>query len=330
MVSTAGQSKVLASSVAHVVNTRTGSMTTMPPSETCSSKRTACTDDNEAAFYRTRRLVQRRLCEMQEAWTVRKAQEIQGYANFNEWTNFYDVRKAVHGPPTKAIAPPLSADGSTLLTEKTQILQEMAEHFRGVLNRPSTISDAAPARMPQMETNADLDLPPSLHETIRAVQQLSSGKASGSDAIPAEIKRHGGPHFMDHLRALSQEMWRQGEVPQDFKDATIVHLYKRKGNRQLCDTHRGISLPNIVREIFARIRLNRLNHHLEEGLLSESKCGFRRHRGTTDMIFAVRTLQENCQEMRTHLYSTFLNPMKAFDTANREGLTKIRLPRTVH
>nr|VZI22623.1 unnamed protein product [Spirometra erinaceieuropaei] len=124
---------------------------------------------------------------MQEAWTVRKAQEIQGYANFNEWTNFYDVRKAVHGPPTKATAPPLSADGSTLLIEKTQIIQELAEHFRGVLNRPSTISDAAPARMPQMETNADLDLPPSLHETIRAVQQLSSGKASGSDAIPAEI-----------------------------------------------------------------------------------------------------------------------------------------------
>nr|VZI22621.1 unnamed protein product [Spirometra erinaceieuropaei] len=125
---------------------------------------------------------------------------------------------------------------------------------------------------------------------------------------------------MDHLRALSQEMWRQGEVPQDFKDATIVHLYKRKGNRQLCDNHRGISLPNIIREIFARIRLNRLNHHLEQGLLSESKCGFRRHRGTTDMIFAVRTLQENCQEMRTHLYSTFVDPMKGFDTGDAKRI----------
>ncbi|BHF61705.1 hypothetical protein SprV_0100468100 [Sparganum proliferum] len=96
-------------------------------------------------------------------------------------------------------------------------------------------------------------------------------------------------------------MWRQGEVPQDFKGATIVHLYKRKGNRQVCDNHRGISLLNIAGKIFARILLNRFNNHLEQGLLPESQCGFRRHRGTTDMIFAARQLQEKCQEMRTHL-----------------------------
>ncbi|BHF76209.1 hypothetical protein SprV_0501930700 [Sparganum proliferum] len=128
---------------------------------------------------------------------------------------------------------------------------------------------------------------------------------------------------MDHLTALFQEMWRQSEVPQDFKDATIAHLYKRKGNRQICDNHRGISLLNIAGKIFARILLNRPNNHLEQGLLPESQCGFRRHRGTTDMIFAARQLQEKCQEMRTHLYSTFVDLTKAFDTVNREGLWKI-------
>nr|VZI36657.1 unnamed protein product [Spirometra erinaceieuropaei] len=229
----------------------------------------------------------------------------------------------VYGPPKKGTAPLLTADGSTLLTEKTQILQRWAEHFRGVLNRPSVISEAAIARLPQVATNADLDLPPSLQETIRAVQQLSSGKAPGSDAIPAEVYKHGGPQLMDHLTALFQEMWRQGEVPQDFKDATVVHLYKRKRNRQVCDNNRGISLLNIAGKIFARILLNRLNNHLEQGLLPESQCGFRRHRGTTDMIFAARQLQEKCREMRTHQYSTFVDLTKAFDTVNREGLWKI-------
>ncbi|BHF63483.1 hypothetical protein SprV_0200647500 [Sparganum proliferum] len=281
------------------------------------------TDDNKAAFYRSRRQLQQRLREMQDAWTARKAEEIQGYADRNGWKNFFSAIKAVYGPPTKGTAPLLSADGSTLLTENTQILQRWAEHFRGVLNRPSAISDAAIDRLPQVETNADLDLPPSLQETIRAVQQLSSGKAPGSDAIPAEVYKHGGPQLMDHLTVLFQEMWRQGEVPQDFKDATIVHLYKRKWNRQICDNHRGISLLNIAEKIFARILLNRLNNHLEQGLLPESQCGFRRHRGTTDMIFAARQLQENCQEMRTHLYSTFMDLTKAFDTVNREGLRKI-------
>ncbi|BHF60510.1 hypothetical protein SprV_0100347500 [Sparganum proliferum] len=106
-------------------------------------------------------------------------------------------------------------------------------------------------------TNADLDLPPSLHETIRALQQFSSGKAPGSDTLAAQTHKHGGPQLMDHLTALFNEMWRQGEVLQDFKDATIVHLYTRKGNNQLCDKHQGIFLLNIAGMIFARILLCR-------------------------------------------------------------------------
>ncbi|VDL88315.1 unnamed protein product [Schistocephalus solidus] len=85
-------------------------------------------------------------------------------------------------------------------------------------------------------------------------------------------------------------MWRQGKVSQDFKDATIIHLYKRKGNGQLFDNNRGISLLNIAGKIFTLFLLNRQKGHLEQGLLPESQCGFRQHRWTTDMIFATREL----------------------------------------
>nr|VZI52197.1 unnamed protein product [Spirometra erinaceieuropaei] len=128
------------------------------------------TDENKASLNRSRRHLQRRLREMQDAWTARKAEEIQGYAERNEWKNFFSATKAVYGPSTNGTAPILSADGSTLLTEKTQILQRWTEHVRGVLNRPSAISNAAIVRLPQVETNVDLDLPRSLQETIRAVQ----------------------------------------------------------------------------------------------------------------------------------------------------------------
>ncbi|VDL93495.1 unnamed protein product [Schistocephalus solidus] len=119
-------------------------------------------------------------------------------------------------------------------------------------------------------------------------------------------------------------MWRQRHVPRDFKDSTTIHLYKKKGNRQPCENHRGISLLNIGRKIFARILLKHLNGHLEQGLLRENQCGFRRHRDTTDVNFVVRQLQEKCQEMRTHLYTIFVDLTKFLDTLKREGLWKIR------
>nr|VZI05940.1 unnamed protein product [Spirometra erinaceieuropaei] len=58
----------------------------------------------------------------------------------------------------------------------THILRRRTEHFPDVFNRPSTISDASITRLPQVETNVEFDLSPSLHKTMRAVQQLSGGE----------------------------------------------------------------------------------------------------------------------------------------------------------
>ena len=81
---------------------------------------------------------------------------------------------------------------------------------------------------------------------------------------------------------------------------------------------------SIAGNILARVLLNRLNEDLEQsGLLLESQCGFRKDRGTIDMIFTARQLQEKCQEQNVDLYMTFVDLTKAFDTVSGEGLWKI-------
>ena len=108
-------------------------------------------------------------------------------------------------------------------------------------------------------------------------------------------------------------------MPQQLKDAYIIHLYK-KGNRPLCDNYRGISLLAIAGKILARVMLNRLILHLEHGVLPESQCGFRGGRGTVGMIFAARQLQEKCQEQYDDLFKTFIDLTKAFDAVCSDGL----------
>ena len=175
-----------------------------------------------------------------------------------------------------------------------------------------------------MECNPLLDELPTVSETLKAIKLLSSGKAPGSDAIPEEIYKAGGPPVAEKLTELFHFMWRKEAIPQGFKDATIIHLFKRKGNPQVCDKHLGFSLLSIAGKILPRVLLNRLNKHLERsGLLPEIQCGFRKHRGTIDMIFTARQLQEKCQEQNVDLYMTFVDLTKAFDTVIREGLWKI-------
>ena len=75
---------------------------------------------------------------------------------------------------------------------KTSWMHPRSKHFNSVLNRPSSINQDAIDRPPQIECSVLLDEFPTVTETRKAVQQLSSGKAPGADAIPAEVYKAGG------------------------------------------------------------------------------------------------------------------------------------------
>ncbi|VDM04956.1 unnamed protein product [Schistocephalus solidus] len=139
---------------------------------------------------------------------IRKAEEIQGYADRNEMKNFFEAIKAY----------------LRLLHQGDNTTDELWQHNTADIEISNFI--ALVRALQKLDTNNDLDLPPSLPVTNWAMQQTSSSYAPGSDAIPPEVYKYNGPWLMAELTTLFQEMWRQGLVPHDFKYATIVHLYR--------------------------------------------------------------------------------------------------------
>ena len=178
--------------------------------------------------------------------------------------------------------------------------------------------------IPQYDTNMNLTDLPTIEELLVSIKQLTSGKAPGADGIPPDIFIHGGTSIVEELHKLFTLIWEEGEVPQEFKDAEVVHLYKNKGDQKDCNNHRGISLLCIAGKIFARLILNRLFKHIVDiGIIPESQCGFYPGRGTTDMNFALRQVMEKCRLHSEDLYLLFIDLTKAFDTVNRPGLWAI-------
>ena len=266
---------------------------------------------------------QARLRAMKEQWWSDRANELQEAADRKDSKSFYDGLKAIYGPQTNGFTSLLSGDAETRLTEPSRVLERWAEHFSDVLNRPSTISQAAIDNLAQCPIMEELAHRPTLEETTAAIKKLSSGKAAGPGAIAAEIYKYGGTNLTKRLVKLFSNIWGSRAVPQEFKDASIVHIYKRKGEKSICDNHRGISLLCIAGKILARILLNRLALHLADNILPESQCGFRAQRSTIDMIFATRQVQEKCREQNLALYMVFVDLTKAFDTISRDGLWQI-------
>ena len=82
------------------------------------------------------------------------------------------------------------------------------------------------------------------------------------------------------------------EVPQQWKDAIIMVLHKKK-DRTECGNYRGISLVAHAGEILLNVIARRLGEYCERvGILPEEQSGFRPNRSAIYMMFVIRRLQE--------------------------------------
>ena len=170
---------------------------------------------SKTAYSNIGKTVQTRLRDRQDAWLSKKADEIQSFEDRKDMKKFFDVMHSRQYKVPRAQEPPhsLVQKETSLLTDKEAILKKWAEHFDGALNRPSSINDEAINRLPQVECNPLLDEHPTVSETVKAIKLLLSGKAPGSDAIPAEVYKAGGPPVAEKLRELFHIMWRKEAIP---------------------------------------------------------------------------------------------------------------------
>jgi len=94
---------------------------------------------------------------------------------------FYDGFKTVHGPRDTGRIPVRAKDGKTLITNRAGILSRWAEHFHSVLSQTTTFDPSVLSELPTWDTKYELMLPPDRNEVQWAINQMSSGKAPGSE-----------------------------------------------------------------------------------------------------------------------------------------------------
>lgn len=257
---------------------------------------------------------------LKDKWWLEKATEIQRYADTNQSGRFFESLSTVFGPKPKKVAPILSKDKTQRLTEQKDVLARWAEHFQDVLNPNAQTTDLLYIdALQSLPTVEDLAEPPSFEEYMAALKRMKNAKTPGTDSLPSEIYKYGGPHINNRLFELILKIWECEVVPQDWRDASICKLYKGKGDIADCGSYRGISLLSAAGKILAHIINTRLSQHAES-MLPETQCGFRPGRGTVDAIFVVRQIQEKCLEQYRPLYMCFVDLEKAFDRVPREAL----------
>ena len=144
------------------------------------------------------------------------------------------------------------------------------------------------------------------------------GKSAGVDTIPAELVQAGEESMIDILTTVCNKIWKTGELPTTWTQSLVITLPK-KGNLQLCQNYRTISLISHSSKVVLKIILNRLQPQAEKIIVKE-QAGFRAGRSTTEQIFNLRILGEKYLQHQQNLYHVFIDFTKAFGRVWHEAL----------
>ncbi|CAF1656013.1 unnamed protein product, partial [Adineta ricciae] len=240
-------------------------------------------------------------------------------------TTYAMIRRIKGGRTNIENLPILDLQGKSILNSQER-LQRWKDHFSDLLNVPShvnqSILDQIPIPVISSVEQRRQEKPPSLDEVHQAIGQMKSWKAPGNDDVSADLLKAGVTPVALWLHEIFMDIWQSEEMVDDWTSAILIRLYKGKGDKQICDNYREISLLVVASEVFSRIILNRVQNHLDEQLLEE-QAGFRSNRSTIDQIFTLKMIMEKSRECNRPLSMCFVDIQKAYDSVNRDLLWEI-------
>ena len=188
-----------------------------------------------------------------------------------------------------------------------------------MLNVESTVTEEALVDLDDLSLGDTSEL--NREKVERVVRKLQNKKAAGDERIVAKLLKNGGEAMIDWLMELLQEVWKTRQVPQEWKNATLITIHKKK-DRRVCDNYRGVSLLSVPGKVLTLILLERLQVIIESQLM-EAQCGFGKGRGTIDQIWVVGQVVERAAEYRTPVLMCFVDLTKAYDSVDRSALVAV-------
>ena len=161
--------------------------------------------------------------------------------------------------------------------------------------------------------------PITLEETQASIRKLKQNKAPGPDLAVNELFVWLDTRGEEQLTQLFQDIWAEGCVPDKWKHASVVMIYKGKGLDTDPANYRPISLLNTMYKLFASIMQTRVSSQLD-GSLRRSQYGFRQSRGARHALHLLRRAMEFSDFTDKPLHLLFLDWKQAFDSVDHNAL----------
>ena len=148
-----------------------------------------------------------------------------------------------------------------------------------------------------------------------ALRKTKNGKEAGKDQVNIETLKAGDETLANQLAKLYTKSITKRRIPETWKEANIMVIFFKKGNRKDIKNYIPICLLSNMDKLFTQIITTRLENKLDENQPTEEQAGFRSKYSTTDHTHAINQLKEKCRECNILLCVAFVDYEKAFDSS---------------
>jgi hypothetical protein len=200
-----------------------------------------------------------------------------------------------------------------LISEEQECATAMNNYFVTVFNPPTAVDPAGQSGS-DMQANMKVQtLDITFNDVYTQLSSLNVHKAGGPDLLPSYILKQCKHELSNPLMLLYNKSLLASELPQDWKDADILPIFKT-GDKLECGNYRPISLTSIVVKVLEKLVLQRILEHVESNkLLHTSQFGFRKHRSCEMQLLLYTNFLVKSYDLKVPVHSIYLDLQKAFD-----------------
>lgn len=236
------------------------------------------------------------------------------------------IKQIIRLDPKTYQTPTKITENNREITDIKEIADAMCKYFANIGDQlASTIPNMNKSPLDYMTLpNPDsfYIFPVTSFEIENEISKLKNGKATGPFSIPVKILKMLKFVISRPLEILFNASFCLGEVPDGFKIAKVIPVFKT-GSQNCLNNYRPISLLSIFNKLLEKLMYNRLLNFLEKkNILYAKQFGFRANHSTDHAILTIIDKIQLAIEERDYSCGIFLDLSKAFDTIDHGILIK--------
>ncbi|CAM5167297.1 unnamed protein product [Natator depressus] len=212
---------------------------------------------------------------------------------------------------------PLLNEGGNLVTEDVQKANVLNAFFASVFTN-KVISQTTALGSTAWGGGGQ---PSVKEEVVRDyLEKLDEHKSLGLDALHPRVLKELADVIAEPLSIIFENSWRSGEVPEDWKKANVVPIFK-KGKEEDPGNYRPVSLTSVPGKIMEHVLKESILKHFEERkVIRNSQHGFTKGKSClTNLIAFCDEITGSVDEGKA-VDMLFLEFSKAFDTVSHSIL----------